>query len=436
MFKQGDLIDGKYKVIKKIGEGGFGAVLEVYSLEKRDYFALKYCSSKDQDYLKRFDREVRLMQAINHENVIKVFDFNLDYDVPYFCMPLAKHSLKEIVPLEVAHCAQIFEQMCNGVNAIHLSGSTHRDIKPENILVMHDDTIVVSDLGLSKFDMRDSTVLTQTDVWMGTSAYMPPEQRTFGGTRDLQHSGDVYMLGKTLYEMISGRVPYAINYSEVPTKFHMVIRKATQEHAEDRYQHVGNLLDAFLDSYRVMTEININSFKTIIKIAMEKTKQKESIEEFAITIVDYVKKQEDFKEVIEMFHEINEEVLENIVINHESIFLDLLKKYHRAIEREIENFPFIFAEEVDKRMNILIKQTTSVEIKSKALTIILIAAVDLNRFSVMDSFNSILTKVNDEVLAEYIAEELRTNINYYKKIYDQIPRRELHPAIAVVWDRC
>lgn len=435
LFKVGDLIDSKYKVISHIGQGGFGMVLEVYSLEKSKHFALKYCNTPDEGMLKRFKREVRLMEAIDHGNVIRVTDFNLEYEVPYFCMPLAKGSLKNVIPLDLPDCVDAFEQICNGVNAIHLSGSTHRDLKPDNILMMPDGTIVVSDLGLSKFDNRESTILTQTNMTIGTEAYMPPEQRLPGGTRDLKHSGDVYMLGKTLYEMITGKVPYPLNYGNLPIGLQMVIRKATQENSDNRYQTVGNLLDAFLDSCKAITEVDKNGFKSLVETATEKIKRDEPIHDISSTIIDNIIKQED-DELIEYFHELTNELLREFVKDYQDTFLELLIKYQAAIESVVGGYPFSFAENVNERMNVVIRSSESFGIKSKALVVILIAAVKLNRFAVMNSFNSILTNITDDEFANYVAEELRSNIEYYEKICDQVPRKELHRSIAVVWDRC
>lgn len=243
------------------------------------------------------------------------------------------------------------------------------------------------------------------------------------------------MLGKTLYEMITGSIPYTINYGNIPSGFQMVIRKATQENHEDRYQNVGSLLDAFLDSYRAMIEVDINGFKTLVEIATEKLNRGEAIDDIS-TIVENVVKQEDYEELIEFFHEISDEVLREIVADNNEIFLPLIKKYQYAIEMVLGGYTFSFAEEIEKRMIIIIDNTTSVEIKSKALTIILIAAVKLNRFSVMDSFNNVLTSITEDIFAEYVAEELRSNISFYEKIFNQVPRKELHKFIAVVWDRC
>lgn len=436
LFNVGDLIDSKYKVISHIGQGGFGMVLEVYSLEKSKHFALKYCNTPDEEIMKRFKREVRLMEAIDHGNVIRVTDFNLEYEVPYFCMPLAKYSLKNVIPLDLPNCIDAFEQICNGVNAIHLSGSTHRDLKPDNILIMPDDTIVVSDLGLSKFDNRESTILTKTNMTIGTEAYMPPEQRLPGGTRDLQHSGDVYMLGKTLYEMITGKLPYPLNYGNLPIGLQMVIRKATQDNPDNRYQTVGNLLDAFLDSCKAMTEVDKDGFKSLVETATEKIKRGEPIDDISSTIIDNIIKQEDDEELIEYFHELTNELLRELVKEYKDAFLELLIKYQVAIESVVGGYSFSFAENVDERMKIVIASSESFEMKSKALVVILIAAVKLNRFAVMSSFNNILTSITDDEFASYVAEELRSHIEYYEAISDQVPRKELHKSIAVVWDRC
>lgn len=251
-------------------------VLEVYSLVEREFYALKYCNSTDEEQLQRFKREVRLMESINHKNVIRVIDSNLNGKVLYFCMPLAKCSLKDMIPLEMSTYVDFFEQICNGVNAIHLSKSTHRDIKPDNVLIMPDNSVVVSDLGLSKFDIRDSTILTRSSVAIGTEEYMPPEQRVQAGTRDAEHTGDIYMLGKTLYAMVTGEKPYPIIYSNLSTGLKMVIRKATQENPDDRYQSVSNLLDSFLDSFRALSEVEKNGFKNLIEVATEKVRHSET----------------------------------------------------------------------------------------------------------------------------------------------------------------
>lgn len=162
----------------------------------------------------------------------------------------------------------------------------------------------------------------------------------------------------------------------------------------------------------------------------------ETIGDISLTIIDTIRNQDDDEELIEYFHELSNEVLGSIIVEHEDAFLELMRKYQYSIENVVGGYAFSFAEKVSKHMKDVMNNTTSLEIKSKALVIMLIAAVKLNRFVVMDEFNRILISINDDDLAEYVAEELRTNIEIYKVIYTQVPRKELHRSIAVVWDRC
>ena len=131
----GDLIDDKYHVIQEIGEGGMGRVYNVKKEEEN--FALKICLENDEENIKRFKREVRLMAEVKHQNVIEVIDFNFERDNPYFVMPLCKYSVDKILDkLQENHeiAIKIMLEVCSGINALHISGITHRDIKPKNIL--------------------------------------------------------------------------------------------------------------------------------------------------------------------------------------------------------------------------------------------------------------------------------------------------------------
>ena len=182
-FKPGDLIDSRYVVKGEIGRGGMGVVLCVEDRQANKEVALKYCQDNatllDMDeQLRRFKREVRMMAGIQHENVMPVLASNLDYEPPYFVMPVADRSLAKEVSLGMneIQALDVFKSICRGVQAVHSAGGTHRDIKPLNIMRMPDGRIVVSDLGLIKLDPRDSSTLTQTAQFIGTRVYCAPEQ--------------------------------------------------------------------------------------------------------------------------------------------------------------------------------------------------------------------------------------------------------------------
>ena len=146
MLNFGDKVDGRYLVEAEIGRGGMGIVLRVFDVIEVEQVALKYCPSDEDEQLRRFAREVRLMANIEHENVMPVTASNLTYDPPYFTMPLATGSIADEIAAGISEddALEIFKEICHGVQACHNGGTTHRDIKPSNAMRLQDETIVVT----------------------------------------------------------------------------------------------------------------------------------------------------------------------------------------------------------------------------------------------------------------------------------------------------
>jgi serine/threonine protein kinase len=249
----GATVGGKYKVEAEIGRGGMGIVLRAKRLSDRWTVAVKVCTVRGRDDLKkRLNRELRIMQRMEHPNVISVLDADLTHDPPYIVMPLAQGSLKgELATFTSDEEAALdaFKQVCIGVQAIHGEGVFHRDLKPANCLRMQDGRVVVSDMGLARMEVRDTTVLTATDENPGTRAFMAPEQFELGGTRDADARTDVYQLGKTLYNMLTGQLPLSMNLVLLPTGLRHIVTRATKDLPEDRYQTVTDLITA-VDTFR------------------------------------------------------------------------------------------------------------------------------------------------------------------------------------------
>jgi serine/threonine protein kinase len=240
------VVDGKYTIVRELGLGGMGAVALVTDAAGQ-FLALKYCTADDSESIRRFAREVRIMSTISHPNVMPVLDSSVDHRPPYFVMPVARASLetqiRALAPDEAA-ALNVFRDICAGVQAIHRSNATHRDLKPSNILQLDDGTLVVSDLGLAKLNQRDSTILTQASVIMGTEVYCAPEQWMLGGSRDADARTDVYQLGKVLQQLLTGEMPVYLDRRRIPAALCVIIAKATAERPEDRYQSVEALLEA------------------------------------------------------------------------------------------------------------------------------------------------------------------------------------------------
>lgn len=440
-FKPDDLIDGQYEVLAEIGGGGFGKVVKVRDIYTGEEIALKYCFSNEPVDLRRFKREVRIMEGIKHENVVDIINSNIEFTPPYFTMPLALHPVTDIIPTlqgDLHKTIQVFEQICNGINAIHNSGHTHRDIKPDNVLVYDGDRIAVSDLGLAKFNERDTSILTRASIYIGTYDYMPPEQMQYGGTRDADHRGDIYQLGKTFYELLTGLRPAVMNPKALHVSFWYVIQKATRQEPDERYQSVGQLLDAIYDAKRASDPSSnpIALFGQLLSVAEQNLEKNEYDTDNVRKIIQTVYGAEDADDVIELFNKIPDRLIQVYVNNFAPEFEPVLEKYRKAIEDEAGEYPFSFAETVSRKMLIVFKNTKSSELKKDAVLAVLFASVKLNRFAAMSDFDTMLRDIYDDVDAFTIAGSLKDELDYYSRLYDRVPKKELHPALQSAWEAC
>jgi serine/threonine protein kinase len=438
-FNIGDIIDLKFKVVDHLGHGGMGAVVKVMRLKDKKIFALKYCTENEEELLKRFAREVRIMQGISHPHVISVEDANLDFRPPYFLMPLADHSLQDEIDdfkTDEDKALDAFEQMCFGVQAIHNSSCVHRDIKPLNALRFADGRIAVSDLGLAKLDQRDTTTITQTNVLLGTRPYCAPEQLLPGGSREADRRTDIFQLGKALYEMMTGKSPALIDVTALPPGLKYIVQKATRENPVDRYQSIGSLMDA-IKSYRLSKDPAQHpreTFENMIGKANELLKQNQynpaELKQMIDILADGIPLAAGT--IIDLFAAIPKPLLRVMVSDMPDEAIQCLEKYARSVKDAIGTYDFAKAELVADRMKEVFNASKNAEIKKFALLAILYAAVTLNRYAAMDVFDELLRKVKDPGDAVPIAEALQDNAAFYKKVAERIPADQLNAAVRAV----
>ncbi len=280
----GQLIGERYKIIRKIGEGGMGEVYiaEHIHIEKR--VALKLLRPEvlsNQEAVQRFRQEARSASSIGHENIIQIDDFGTLADGRiYMAMeylegaPLNDILSREVVPLPRA--LDILIQTARGLAAAHAKSITHRDMKPENIYVttQRDGREIpkILDFGIAKVSGGDTAQnLTVAGTIFGTPFYMAPEQ-AMGGKMD--HRVDVYAMGIIMYEVFTGTVPFkaetfmgiltqhitqapvppsqqaAQNGRVCPPELENIILKAVRKDPGDRYQSMNELVNALIEYYR------------------------------------------------------------------------------------------------------------------------------------------------------------------------------------------
>jgi eukaryotic-like serine/threonine-protein kinase len=212
---------GRYKLLQRIGEGGFGAV---YMAEQKEpvkrRVALKIIKlgMDTRQVVARFEAERQALALMDHPNIARVFDAGAtDNGRPYFVMelvhgvPITQHCDANNLP--PAERLQLFMQVCRAIQHAHQKGIIHRDIKPSNILVtLHDGvpTPKVIDFGIAKatqMELTEKTLFTQFQQFVGTPAYMSPEQAERSGV-DIDTRSDIYSLGVLLYELLTGKTPF------------------------------------------------------------------------------------------------------------------------------------------------------------------------------------------------------------------------------------
>jgi serine/threonine-protein kinase len=210
----GDMVDGRYKYIERIGRGAFGTVLLMEDQVVDERLILKFLNpnvAEDEEVMKRFVHELRYSRKITHRNVIRIYDFlyiqgNYAISMEYF----PSHTLgAEVVnekPMPLKRAIQFGIDIATGMAVAHQVGIIHRDLKPANVLINDDGLLKIVDFGVAAAQREGDTQLTKTGYVIGSPKYMAPEQ-ILG--RKVDERADIYALGVILYEALTGVPPYS-----------------------------------------------------------------------------------------------------------------------------------------------------------------------------------------------------------------------------------
>jgi serine/threonine-protein kinase len=271
----GDVIDGRYKYIEKIGKGAFGTVLLMEDEVVDEQLILKFLNpnvSSDEEMMKRFVHELRYSRKITHRNVIRIYDFlhlqgAYAISMEYFPSHTLSGEIPDNKPMDLKKALGYSRDMATGMNVAHQAGVIHRDLKPANILVNNEGLLKIVDFGVAAAASSGDTQLTKTGYVIGSPKYMAPEQ-ILG--KKVDQTADVYSIGVIMYEMTTGVPPYSrgdhmsVMYQHVqgkakgcqeinpdlPDDFAEVIIKAMSVDKTKRYQSMEELTDA-LDAVKL-----------------------------------------------------------------------------------------------------------------------------------------------------------------------------------------
>jgi HEAT repeat protein len=264
-LEPGTVLDGRYRVVRRVGRGGFGTAVLVEDMVVNEEIILKFLHASlaaNERVIKSFVRELRYARKITHENVIRIYDFLFvggAYAISMEYFP--SHTLaSESLPLLLPRGLKIMDDICQGMSVAHNANIVHRDLKPQNILINEHDLIKIVDFGLAAGVSPTDSRLTQRSARMGTPTYMAPEQ-VRGGAIDTRT--DIYSLGIIMYELFTGKPPYVgkdpieVVFQHVegkpraprdlapdlPPALEAIILKAMAVLPDDRFQNVDTLRD-------------------------------------------------------------------------------------------------------------------------------------------------------------------------------------------------
>jgi serine/threonine protein kinase len=290
---------GRYQVVREIGRGGMGVVYLAQDISLARPVALKLLPkhlTSDPNRVRRFEREARAASALNHHNILTIYEIShLDVHHLIATELIDGVTLRERIKskdLELSETLNIAEQIASALVAAHEAGIVHRDIKPENVMVRRDGYVKLLDFGLAKLTEQEmvkpvspaATIDgTKTDTGvMGTVGYMSPEQAR---GESVDHRTDIFSLAVVIYEMLTGKMPFLAKTAsdvnvpnpdqeplplahylpEAPAELQLIVNKALRTNKEERYQTIAEFL---LDLRRVRSRRpNRNFTRRLILLA-------------------------------------------------------------------------------------------------------------------------------------------------------------------------
>ncbi len=273
-LKTGDIIEGRYKFIEKIGKGAFGTVLLMEDTVVEERLILKFLNpnvSSDEEMMKRFVHELRYSRKITHKNVIRIYDFlyirgNYAISMEYFPSHTLGGEIVNEKPVALKRAIKFAIDIATGMAVAHQAGIVHRDLKPANVLIDNDALLKIVDFGVAAAQSQGDTQLTKTGYMIGSPKYMAPEQ-ILG--KKVDERADIYSLGVIMYEMFCGVPPYSRG-----------------DHMSVMYQHVQGKARPPIDINKELPpEINALVMKCM---SLDKAKRAQSMDELRLSLEKFL----------------------------------------------------------------------------------------------------------------------------------------------------
>lgn len=439
----------EFTKIKELGRGGFGRVFEVSASDGKRY-ALKEFEPNEElklminrgdlaidDLKRRFLKEVKYQSKINSENVVKIFHFNLEGDVPWYLMELGLGTLKD--DLESDHTfggnpkKALFDILA-GLEAIHDLDIVHRDLKPVNIIKLpnNDGTFryAISDFGLITAVHSDTTTITKTGHGGGTPIYAAPELLT--NFRYATSVADIYSFGAILHDIFGtgNRTPYA--QLSVPEPCKKIVEKCTQRNGLRRYQDITELRSD-LSEILETTTFTFGSREEEEIVGLLKDKDTLTDDEWDVFFELLNKSSEDWAILYKLFLALRTAHFAELATSEPGLLNALGMEFSGYTRRYSHNFDYcdVLADKLEAFYNL-----GKVALKAHCLMTLLVMGVGHNRWFVERKLLRLAdhgcdTRVIDRLLLDVETENI--NLEMYLKRWEQslgVSLSYLHPKLT------
>ena len=393
--------------VEFIGNGGF-AMVDKYTNNRGDLFAIKSFNidpkmkSIEDNARQRFIKEARFQQGIDHPNIVKILDVQIQEDPPYYIMPVASSSLLDEInrkSIDEHNFSKCFYDIMAGLEEMHSLGIYHRDLKPGNVLKFN-DSYAIGDFGLMSFKQTNLTTLTTAGMRKGSDFYTAPEI-----TADLRRASiqsDIYSLGCMLHDFVGESERFPCSVISESSKYASILLSATRREPNRRFPNVASFREA-LDSVMQENDVTV------------KTKQAERVLETLNMDIDTYSKKEISMLADFLSSTVNNSekhsVMQELKINH-------IKKINQFPESSSyiakvyceyvgdSSFPWDFCDTLANRLIIFI-ENGDIDVKSEGILALVYMGADHNRWYVERKAANYLSGDIDERLLKRLIIEIK-----------------------------
>ena len=413
----------RFEVLDRIGSGGFAVVHRIIVEDEERECALKELTTDaSEEDVQRFRREVRILAQLKHKNIVSILGYNLSRKPPCFVMPLAECNLQERLQDLAGNerrITWIFSQILDGIEYAHDNNVIHRDLKPQNVLFFDDlfqnDLVKIADFGIGKRLTAESISITRSYQGIGSPPYSPPEQ--VRGLKRVDVRGDIYALGKILYEMFTGEVPLHLNlhHTSIPDGYRFIMSKCVEYDPGDRYQSIRELRDDFnlLNGDSSQLAAPVTATQQILQRLVENPQDTELLRELDMLFASHV---DDEHLYIRVFPNIP---LGIVVEYYETLPGNFLRNLERFDSYVSGGLAFSYTDTVADFYRGVYAIVDGIDAKKMILNRIFVMGYTHNRFHVRDVFCTLLEEIDDSgevLMARDIIRSDRSAANWHAEV--------------------